>query len=263
MIYAKLILEKKEGIAVVTMNSPENMNSITTGSMLDELIQCMDDFVDDDGVKVVVIQGAGRAFSSGGNVKSMKEGFDRGIKRSKLTVMKLGSLALKIRNLRKPVIASVRGPAAGAGCNLALACDFRIAAEDAYFLEAFVKIGLIPDLGGTALLVQSLGVPRATELLMLARPLKAREAYEWGLVNRIVPGDQLQEATMEMARTLAKGATTTYGYIKTMINRAAFSGLEASIDNEVEFQGRCYETDDFREGVTAFVEKRPPVFKGC
>ncbi len=262
MEYSKLLLEKTDGIAVITMNSPENLNSLTTGGMLDQLILCLDDYADDESVKVIVITGAGRAFCSGGNISNMKEGLDKGTRKPRDTARRLGDLALRIRHIRKPVIASVRGPAAGAGCNLALACDFRIVTEKAFFLEAFVKIGLIPDLGGTFFLIKHVGVARATELLMTARPLKAQEAFEWGLVNRIVPDDQLETETMAFARTLAAGASKTYGYIKAMINRAAYQGLEMGLDDEVEYQNICGATEDFREGITAFLEKRPPNFKG-
>jgi len=262
MDYTKLLLTREDGIAVIMLNSPENLNSLTSGGMLDQLIQCLDDYADDDSVKVIIITGAGRAFCSGGDISGMKKGVEAGTRRPREIARRLGDLALRIRNLRKPIIASVRGPAAGAGCNLALACDFRIVTEKAYFLEAFVKIGLIPDMGGTFFLVKHVGVSRATELLMTARPLKAPEAFEWGLVNRIVPDDQLEAETLAFARTLASGASKTYGYIKAMINRAAFQGLELGLDDEVEYQYLCGATEDFREGISAFLEKRPPSFKG-
>jgi Enoyl-CoA hydratase/carnithine racemase len=262
MEYEKITLVKADGIGFVTLSDPASKNAIS-GKIVDELTQCIDECEDDPDVRVVVMRGAGDAFSAGGNVKIMKERIDAGrFNEYGPGLRKLGALITKIRHVRKPVIASVHGAAAGGGLNLALACDFRVAAENAKFTFAFVNIGLIPDCGGPFMIIKMLGVAKATELLMTGKLFSGRDAYVYGLVNEAVPQDKLEEATLKLARKLAKGPTLAYGMIKTMINRIAFSGLDLELDNELEYQKLCAVTEDHKEGINAFLEKRKPVFRG-
>lgn len=261
MDLTKITLEKQAGISFITLNDPDNRNSLS-GKTIDELNWCLDECGDDASVRVIILRGAGQAFSAGGNVKSMLERIESGTADYRPGIRKLGMIFSKLRNIRKPIIASIHGAAAGGGLNLALGCDFRVAADDTKFVFAFANIGLIPDVGGPLPLVKAVGVAKATELLMTGRMFSANEALDWGLVNEIVPLDQLEAATMKLATKLANGPTVAYGCIKAMINRSAYAELSMELDCEAEYQALCSKTEDHKEGITAFVEKRKPVFKG-
>ncbi len=156
----------------------------------------------------------------------------------------------------------MQGAAAGGGLSLALLCDFRIAAEDAKFIFAFVNIGLIPDCGGLLPLVKIVGTAKATELLMTAKLFSGKEAFDMGLVNESVPASQLEEATLKLALKLAGGPTLAFGRIKALINRTSFGDLELELDNETDYQVQSAQTEDHKEGINAFLEKRKPVFQG-
>jgi len=257
----KIVLEKINKIGVITFNDPENRNGITL-PVVDELISCLDECEKDEGMLVVVIRGSGKVFSVGGNIKSMKKSIEAGTHRYGKVSNKIGTIFTKLRQLRKPVIASIHGAVAGGGLNVALGCDFRIATNDTKFVFAFVNLALVPDAGCVLPLVRAVGVPRVTELLLTGRTFSAVEALDWGLVNQVVLNDQLEEATMRFANKLAEGPTISYGMIKTMINRVAYTGLEMEIENAVEYQILCGRTEDHREAVAAFIEKREPIFKG-
>ena len=262
MEFKKLNYSLTKGVANIQLNSPQNLNALD-GPMLDDLMTALDLCEDDTQVKVVVIEGAGNSFSAGGDIRAMIKGVqDNNMSGLVGGVRKVGAVALKIRNLRKPIIASVRGSAAGAGCNLALACDFRIASEDAKFIQSFINVGLVPDMGGTFLLTRILGVARATELIMTGQAVTAQEAKELGFVNKIVPLEKLEEATAEFAARLGRLPGIAIANMKALINRAAFQGFENSIENEVEYQSLCAQTEDFKEGIMAFAEKRKPNFQG-
>lgn len=256
-----IIFEKKDGIGFITLNDPENRNAVTHSFINDELEQCIDDCSNDPSVRVVILRGAGACFSAGGNVKKMEAGFDKGGYEYGPEDRKWGIIIAKIRTIRKPVIASLHGSVAGGALCLALACDFRIAAEDTKFIFAFVNLGLVPDLGGAFTLVKMLGVAKATELMMTAKLFSGKEACAWGLVNEAVSPDQLEETTMKLANKLALGPTLAYGAIKAMVNRVSFGGFDLFVDTEAEYQQMLSHTDDHREGVSAFLEKRKPFFK--
>ncbi len=262
MAFEKLNYEQQDGIGWITLNDPENRN-IISGVIVDELEQCLDECADNPDVRVIVLKGAGKAFSAGGNINRMQERIAAGRYAEYGTgIRKLSRIVVRLRTIRKPVIAAIHGAAAGGGLNLALACDFRIAAEDTKFVFAFVNIGLVPDVGGPLPLIRMAGVARATELMMTGRRFTASEASDWGLINEAVPLAQLEAATMKLAANLAQGPTLAYGCIKAMINRIAYSGLELELDNEAEYQVLCAGSEDHKEGVHAFLEKRPPKFKG-
>lgn len=261
MKLGKIILEKKDEIGFITINDPENRNSLLSQT-LQELGVCLDDCSYDSAVRVIVIRGGGEFFSAGGNVKSMLDRVTSGTADYRPGIRNLGMVFGKLRDIRKPIIASMHGAAAGGGLNLALGCDFRIVSEETKFVFAFVNIGLIPDCGGALPLVNMVGVAKATELLMMGRMFSAQEAVEWGLVNKITPLDQLEAATLKLAVKLAQGPTFAYGCIKSMINQASYSKLAQEINIEAEYQDLCSRTADHREGIAAFVEKRKPVFIG-
>lgn len=261
MEFEKIKYSEKNGIVSIIMNSPKNLNALNE-PMLDDLMVALDMCADDETVKVVVISGAGKGFSAGGDIGMMLKGLESGEQKLGAGVRKAGMVALKIRNLRKPVIASVHGPVAGAGFNFALLCDFRIAAENSKFIQAFVNIGLVPDMGGTFLLTRMLGAARATELIMTGRPVGTEEALSLGLVNQVVPAEKLEEATMKFAGKLAALPSVSLGKMKGLINRAAFMGFENDLENETEYQIQCTNTEDFKEGIRSFAEKRKPNFQG-
>jgi 2-(1,2-epoxy-1,2-dihydrophenyl)acetyl-CoA isomerase len=211
----------------------------------------------------VVITGAGRAFSSGADLRA---GFDATPEghpdlRTALTE-RYHPIIAGIRRMPKPVLAAVNGPAVGIGCSLALAADLILARESAYFLLAFVNIGLVPDGGSSLLLPERVGLARATEMAMLGERIGARQALEWGLVNRVTTDDEFEGVVDELAARLAAGPTAAYAGAKRLFNEWLFARLDAQLEHEASTQQQAAATRDLREGVQAFLEKRPPAFEG-
>jgi 2-(1,2-epoxy-1,2-dihydrophenyl)acetyl-CoA isomerase len=219
----------------------------------------------DESVRAVVIAGAGRAFSSGADLKDVGGGATTPEGRPDVyrTLTEIYHPIMKtIREMPKPVLASVNGPAVGIGCSLALCCDLILAAHSAYFLLAFVNIGLVPD-GGSSLFVPTrIGMARATELSMLGERLPAQRALEWGLINRVVDDESLQAETRALAQRLAGGPTRSYAGTKRQLNNWLYARMDEQLELEAQIQREMAGSDDFVEGAMAFVQKRPPRYAG-
>ena len=245
-------------VQTITLNRPEVLNAFNA-AMHRALQAALKEAARDDEVRAVVVTGAGRGFCVGQDLTEFREApGDIGDR------LRAGyhPTILAIRSLEKPVLAAVNGPAAGAGLSLALACDLRVAADSASFVPAFVSIGLVPDSGGTFLTRRLLGYARAFEWLATGRKLTAAEAHAWGLVSEVVEADRLAERTAELAAELAALPTRAIGMTKRLLDRAETSTLEEQLELEAQLQSVATQTDDFREGVAAFLEKRPPRFTG-
>ncbi len=260
--YEHLLVQQEDGVLTVTMNRPEVLNAVSE-PMLDGLGEVMEAAARDESVRCVVLTGAGRAFGSGADLRGFAARHAGGepIKVS-THLQKYHRVVRAIRTMSKPVIAAVRGVAAGASCNLALACDMRIASEDARFIEAFARIGLVPDAGGGFFLPHLVGFSKALELSMLADEVSGPEAERLGLANKCVPAAEFDETVRKLARRLAQGPTRAYGLMKQLMNTAVTSDLETTMRVEGELQDIAFQTADHREGVTAFLQKRPPQFTG-
>lgn len=261
MDYKKINITILESVAIIQLNSPLNYNALD-GEMLDELIGALNELADENMVRVLVIEGVGPSFSAGGDIKVMIKAINEESPFIADGLRKLGVLAMLLRSFRKPIIASVHGAVAGAGFNMALLCDFRVASQDTKFIQAFINIGLVPDMGGTLLLTRMIGVARATELIMTGRPVEASEALSLGLVNQVVPIELLKEATIKLANKLSHLPEVALGNMKALINLAELQDLEIVLNKEAEYQLQCAQTDDFKEGIQAFAEKRKPIFNG-
>ena len=259
MAYETLLVEDAEGVRTITLNRPEALNALNE-TMKDELAAVLKATERDAAVRCVVLTGAGRAFCAGQDLK------DRAI--AEITSLgdslrqKYNPIVLSLRTMEKPVIAAVNGVAAGAGCSLALACDLRLAADKAIFSEAFVRVGLVPDSGAVFLLPRLVGLGKALEMAFTGDALDAGTAEGLGLVNRVVPAEDLMPATLELARRLAQAPTRAIGLTKRAMNRALTMTLEEALDYEAHMQEIAGHTSDHKEGVQAFVEKRTPQFKG-
>ena len=258
------LLEARDGAVVtLTLNRPESLNALTL-DMLDGLMEAVDRLDRDDGVGCVVLTGAGRAFCSGGDVKTMaqgseaKEGFD-GRARNLRRRMEVSRM---IHEAAKPWVAAVRGPCAGAGLSLALACDMRVASETARFITAFAKVGLSGDFGGSYFLTQLIGTGRARELYFTGGELKADEAQRLGVANRVVADNLLDAEAAAFAAQLAAGPRLTIEYMKKNMNVAERGDLGLALDAEAIHHARTGQTEDHAEAAKAFAEKRKPVFKG-
>ncbi len=260
--YEHLLVQQDGGVLTVTINRPEVLNAVND-PLLDGLGAVMEEAAQDASVRCVVLTGAGRAFGSGADLRGFAAGHASGgpLKVSD-HLQKYHRVVRSIRAMPKPVIAAVRGVAAGASCNLALACDMRIVSEDARFIEAFARIGLVPDAGGGFFLPRLVGFGKALELAMLADEVSGPEAERLGLANKCVPLAEFDEAVSSLARRLAKGPTRAYGLMKELINQAVISDLETTLRLEGELQDIAITTADHREGVTAFIQKRPAEFTG-
>jgi 2-(1,2-epoxy-1,2-dihydrophenyl)acetyl-CoA isomerase len=260
--FQHLLIQQDGGVLTITMNRPEVLNAINE-TLLAELAQAVEAAAQDEAVRCVVLTGAGRAFGSGQDLRSLDEGRASGAT-GKVSehLQKYHRVVLTIRTMPKPVLAAVRGVAAGISCNIALACDMRIAAEDARFIEAFARIGLVPDGGGGYFLPRLVGVGKAMELAMLADEVSGPEAERIGLVNKCVPQAEFEVVIAELSQRLAKGPTRAYGLIKKLIYTSAESDFETSLRLEGELQDIAIETEDHQNAVAAFLQKRPPEYRG-
>jgi 2-(1,2-epoxy-1,2-dihydrophenyl)acetyl-CoA isomerase len=260
---SELLYEIKDGIGTITLNRPERLNAFTL-EMIDLWVEALQDARENDAVRVVVVTGAGRAFCSGGDVGNMASGSREAMTglQHKQWLEVVHRVPLTLETLDKPVIAALNGAAAGAGLDMALMCDLRFAAEGARFSEAYVKVGLIPGDGGTYFLPRLVGPARALELLWTGDFVDAREAERIGLVNRVVPPDQLMPTTYEFAGRLASGPTVAIRTIKRAVYQGLRTDQRAHLDLISSHMAFIRQTEDHREGARAFVEKRPPQFKG-
>jgi 2-(1,2-epoxy-1,2-dihydrophenyl)acetyl-CoA isomerase len=249
--------EVADGVATLTLDRPESLNALNS-QMRRELLAALKGIARDDAVRAVILTGEGRGFCSGADLRggSGERDFRTVLERE------YNPLIRAIRDLPKPVIAAVNGVAAGAGVSLALACDLVYAAEEATFIQAFVRIGLVPDSGSTRTLVRTLGRHRAAQLIFSGEPLTAAEAHVAGLVNVVLPGTEIMDAAREAAARLAKAPTRAIGYAKRLINAAEDGTLQESLALEAQMQDLAGRTDDHAEGVAAFTEKREPRFVG-
>ncbi len=251
-------------IATITMDDPKTLNAFST-PLKQAMMESLERAAQDDDVRVIVLQGGGNNFSSGGHIGEMLEnGTSSEALVAKLDFMlrEVAEVSLKLRNIHKPIIAKLEGAVAGAGMNLALTCDFRIASDKAKFVQAFVNIGLIPDAGGIYLLNQLIGAAKTTELVMLGDKLKADDVARLNLVNKVVSQEDLDAEVQALATRLSHLPGKALASMKHMLNVHAFSGLNEALDMEVEQQNMMAATDDFKEGISAFMEKRKPVYQG-
>ena len=254
-----VVRETADGVLTLTLNRPEALNSFNV-EMKEALLAAFKDAARDKSVRVVVVTGAGRAFSAGQDLKE----------RQAPGVADLGTelrarynpIVLAMRKLEKPVIGAINGVAAGAGISVALACDIRIAADNASFIEVFARVGLVPDTGSTWFLPRLVGYAKAAEMMFTTDPVDAATAERIGLVNKVVPADQLMEETHAFATRLAQAAPLALGLAKRALNRALEAGLEEQLEYEAQLQSIAGRSKDHAEGVAAFVEKRSARFSG-
>jgi 2-(1,2-epoxy-1,2-dihydrophenyl)acetyl-CoA isomerase len=259
MDFKTIILKKEGNIATIVLNRPEKLNAVTD-TLLAELLEALNEVREDDEVRAVIITGAGRAFCAGFDLETSigeTSGEVWQTMRDGVTTM-----IMSIRNMPKAVIAAVNGAAAGGGCNLVLACDIILASEKARFGEVFVLRGLQPDFGGTYFLPRLVGVARARELILTGRMFDANEAERMGMINRVVPPDQLESASRELALTLAKHPPLAVKAAKASFYDGLTMDLASVLEREAEMQGILFCTEDFKESAAAFLGKREPIFKG-
>jgi 2-(1,2-epoxy-1,2-dihydrophenyl)acetyl-CoA isomerase len=257
-----VLVERESSVTILTLNRPEQLNALDNG-MREGLAEALAMVARERDVRVALITGAGRAFCTGADIDQMtdlklnhhsatfREYLERG-----------HELVRQIRSLHKPVLASVNGPAAGAGMNLALACDLRIASDRASFSQTFVRIGLHPDWGGTFFLPRLVGVGRAMEMFALADPMNADEACRIGLVNAVCAHDRLAEEARALARRLAQAPPLPLALLKQALYERLETELGVMMEHEVYAQMKCFDSEDFREGLRALREKREPNFRG-
>ena len=261
MPYQTLLVETKDQVTTITLNRPEAYNALTI-PVARELFEAALAADEDPEVRCIVVTGRGRAFCAGGDVKEFSGNLPRiGALLKELTTY-LHNAISRLARSQKPVILGVNGVAAGGGFSLALSGDLVVAAESARFTMAYAGVAATPDGSSTYFLPRLIGIRRAIELFYLNRSLTAREALEWGLVNRVIPDTEFPEALATVARQLAQGPTLTFGAGKFLFHHSLGGGLETQMELETEFIARSGKTEDFKSGVTAFAEKKAPTFKG-
>lgn len=242
------------GILLLTINRPERANAFTL-ELIRDLQKAFREAAQQPQVRVVVLTGAGRTFGAGQDIEEM-QAYGESISYREHLLQTYNPLVLQIRHLEKPVIAAINGTCAGASLGIALACDMRLAAESASFVVGFNGIGLVPDSGVSLLLPALVGLGRASELTFTNAPISAQQAAEWGLVNRVVPGEQLLPEALEMAKKLERGPVGTYGLTKRAFNRAVLSNLAEVLEYESQLQEIAGHRPEHREGIAAFLARR-------
>jgi 2-(1,2-epoxy-1,2-dihydrophenyl)acetyl-CoA isomerase len=259
MNYSYIKFEANGGWAEITLNRPDKLNSFNR-PMAEELQDAIRNAATNDNIRCVILTGAERGFCAGQDLKEVLE--RHGEPLGNTVKHSYNPIILAIRELEKPVICAVNGTAAGAGANIAFACDFVLAAENAVFVQSFSKIGLIPDSGGTFFLPRLVGLPRATAMAMLGEKITAGEAVKMGLIYKSYADGELMDKAHELAGYLAKQPTRGFGLIKRGLNESLGNNLQSQLELEAELQTEAGKTHDYNEGVQAFVEKRKPKFTG-
>jgi 2-(1,2-epoxy-1,2-dihydrophenyl)acetyl-CoA isomerase len=261
MTWETILFEASDGVGTLTLNRPDRLNSLNT-KMHEEVAVILDTVERDAAIRALLLTGAGRGFCAGQDLNASDIGNPQSFDAGAALERYYNPLIRRLRALKKPVIAAVNGPAAGAGANIAFACDIVIAARSASFLQAFCRIGLVPDSGGTWFLPRLVGSARALGMMLLGEPVPAPTAAEWGLIWKVVEDDKLMGEARGLAIRLAQGPTFGLGLIKEAANRSLENGLGAQLDLERDLQRKAAKSDDFREGVAAFLAKRPAKFTG-
>ena len=262
MAYQYLLVETAHGVVTITLNRPDVLNSFTM-PMAAELQNALRVAAADDAIRAVLLTGAGRAFCAGQDLaEAAPPDGSAGPEIAEIVRRTYNPTVRAIRALEKPVVCAVNGVAAGAGANLALACDLVLAADTASFVQAFSRIGLIPDTGGTFFLPRLVGLARATALTLLGDKLSAADAHAIGMIYRVVEAGRLLDEAHALARRLATQPTRGFGLTKRALNQSLANSLDAQLEVEAELQGEAGSTADFAEGVRAFLEKRQPSFAG-
>jgi 2-(1,2-epoxy-1,2-dihydrophenyl)acetyl-CoA isomerase len=256
-----LLVEDREGVRFLTLNRPERRNALNRELVL-ALGPALENAGQDPAVRVIVLGGTGGAFCSGADLRSGAEENADIVADFEARMGEFHRMIRGIARAPKPVIAAVDGGAVGYGCDLALACDLRILSTRAYLQEKFVKIGLMPDGGGTFFLPRLIGTARAMEYVLTGAPIDAAKANELGITNRVVPPEKLAGEVWELARELAKGPPIAFAEIKRAMIEAWGGGLDAALDREKAGQARCFRSGDAMEGVLAWMQKREPTFRG-
>jgi len=260
--FRALKVEKEDGLLIITMNRPDKLNAMN-GYMFDEFQKAFDLIESDPTIRAAVLTGAGRAFSTGGDFKQAGEGMSQGqINEDAEIDVSQKKLVLKMTRLRKPVIAAINGLAIGAGLNIALSCDLIYSADTAEFGTFFMKRAIIPEMGSTYLLPRIVGIHKAKELIFFAEKFSAKDALDMGLINGIFPADQLMEKVKELGQKLAKGPTVSLGLAKQAVNSLLIEKLEQALTNESDGLFEAFDSEDFLEGLLAFLEKREAKFMG-
>lgn len=262
MAYEHILTTENEGILTITLNRPEKLNAFI-GHMRRDLAEALEHAGSDRNVRVVIITGAGRAFCAGGDIAFMAELMHRRDSEEFARILGAGRrVILAIRQMTKPVIGSINGPASGAGCNLAFACDLRVASSSATFSQSFAKVGLHPDWGGSYFLPRLVTPNKACEMFFLGEAIDAAEADRLGIVNQVVAPEELETATLQLAERLRAAPPIALAAAKHAVYMSQSAELEEMLRYETEAQMRCFESDDCHEGVMAFLEKREPKFTG-
>jgi 2-(1,2-epoxy-1,2-dihydrophenyl)acetyl-CoA isomerase len=261
MTFNTLLFDVSDRIATITLNRPDALNA-TTDELYQELQALLGEVATRTDIGCIILTGAGRGFCAGADLKARKDDATPLERRARHRWI-LKDILQPLYNIEKPVIAAVNGPAAGAGFNIALACDFIVASEGASFAQSFARVGLVPDLGGLFLLSRVIGLPKAKELCYTAKKITAAEAFALGIVNHVVPADQLLVKAHEIAATIVKGSPTAMAMTKTLLNKSSNSTIEQMLEYESYAQTVAYLTPEYEEGVQAFREKRDPDFAGA
>ena len=261
-MYQSIIFSTDGAIATIKLNRPDKLNAFG-GPMREEILDALGLVAADDTIRVLVVTGEGRGFSAGGDIDYLKTVREQKDEQAFRDVLSAGQKITRMfRSMWKPVIAAINGPCAGAGFSFALGCDIRIASEKATFGASFARIGLHPDWGGSWFLPRLVGSAHACELIFTGAMITAQHAERIGLVNRVVPHDDLLSIVMDLALTMAKNSPKVLRLAKESIYRSLTSDLEAAFARETDVQAECFYSEDFLEGLTAFTEKRKPEFKG-
>ncbi len=261
MAYGKIDLQRDGDVAVIQLNDPATLNAVTVQT-IEEIDHALDAIT--GSARAMILTGAGRGFCSGANLSSGMGDTKRDgpVDSGSVLESHINPLMLKLRDAPFPWVSAVKGSAAGVGCSFALAADIVVCGESAFFLQAFARIGLVPDGGSSWLLARSIGRARAMEMMLLGERIPAAKALEWGMINRIVPDEQVMPAATEMAKALAAGPTKSLAMIRRMAWSAADSSFEDAMRTERNNQRLAGATQDHREGVVAFLSKRPAQFTG-